>query len=144
MGPVDPEGAGDLLELSAAFLDDLHGKRMHGCVSLLHEEQGIEHDRFGEGDGQNGLDHDLCRRAGISAHRGRCAPSDDADADGCAESRQTDMQASCHLVVLSCGDVYPCASRARASSCWQIRSVNTAVNSMNTIACTRPTSSSMK
>ena len=41
--------------------------------SDLHQEQRVEHDRFGEGDGQNRLDHDLRRRAGIAADRVRRA-----------------------------------------------------------------------
>jgi len=33
-----------------------------GCINglLLHQEQGIEHDRFREGNRQDGLDQDFC------------------------------------------------------------------------------------
>ena len=40
---------------------------------LLHEEQRVEHDRFGEGDGQNRLHHDLRGRAGIASRPRRGA-----------------------------------------------------------------------
>ena len=43
-----------------------------------------------------------------------------------------------------CRGVYSPVAAGPASSWWQISSVKTAVNSMKTIACTSPTSSSMK
>src|ERR1019366_4537365 len=45
--------------------------RPGSSVPVLLKEQGVEHDRFGEGDGQDGLDQDLRRGTGIASHRFR-------------------------------------------------------------------------
>ena len=63
-------------------------------MAYLHQEQGVEHDGFGEGDGQNRLDQDLRRRAGIASHRFRGLHADETHAEGRAERRQTDVQVS--------------------------------------------------
>ena len=53
---------------------------------ILHQEQGVEHDRFSEGNGQNRLDQNLRGRAGITSHRFRSLHADQAHADGRAQA----------------------------------------------------------
>src|SRR4051794_4974896 len=105
-------------------------------MTLLHEEQRVEHDRLGERDRQDRLHHDLGGGVGIASDRRRGAEADQSDADRRAQGGQADVhtaiEGSGHHTVLS------------GSWCWQMRSVNTAVRSMKTSACTRPTSNSMK
>src|SRR5262245_56090184 len=110
---------------------------------LAHEEQRVEHDRFSEGDGQDRLDHDLRRGAGIPPDGHGCPLPDQPDADRRAQSCQADVQTSGHRYVLSVS-FQPCACTPGSSWCWQISRVKTAVSNMNTIAWTSPTSSSMK
>src|SRR4051812_38094350 len=43
------------------------GHRAQWHRRLLHEEQGVEHDRLGEGDGEDRLDQDLGGRARVAA-----------------------------------------------------------------------------
>src|ERR1700720_4003836 len=62
--------------------------------TLLHEEQSVEHDSFREGNGQDRLDQDFRRRAGIASHRLRSLHADEAHAEGRAKRRQTDVNVS--------------------------------------------------
>ena len=61
---------------------------------LFHEEQGVEHDRFCEGDGQNRLDHNLRGRAGITSHRIRSPHADQTHAYRRAQRGQTNVEVS--------------------------------------------------
>src|ERR1700738_608684 len=61
---------------------------------LLNQEQGVEHDRLRERDGQNRLHQDRCGCAGIAADGGRRAHADKSDADGRAKCCETHVKAS--------------------------------------------------
>src|SRR5262245_29281171 len=56
-----------------------------------HEEQGVEHDRFGEGDSQNRLDQDRRRRTGIASGRIGRLHADHANGECGAKGRESDM-----------------------------------------------------
>src|SRR5207237_152775 len=75
------------------------GAEPNGCRAQqsVNEEQSVEHDGFGEGNGQNGLDQDLGRGAGIAPHRRRSSHSDQTHPHRCAERRQADVNATAHL-----------------------------------------------
>jgi len=55
MGPIDTEGPGNLLDLPATLRLRHQDKCIHKPV-LPDEEQGVEDDRFGKSNGQDGLD----------------------------------------------------------------------------------------
>src|SRR5262245_7775134 len=57
-------------------------------MALPNQEQRVEHDRFGEGDSQDGLDHDLRGRAGVPPDRDRRTLTNQSDADGRTQSCQ--------------------------------------------------------
>src|SRR5262245_4614263 len=65
-----------------------HGRSWFWC---LDQEERVEHDRFGKSDGQNGLDQDLRRRAGIAPDRFRGFHADEAYTKGRAQRRKTDV-----------------------------------------------------
>jgi len=76
----------------------------------FHQEQGVEHDRFGEGNGQNRLDQDFRRGAGIAADSFRSLHTDETNARGRAKCCQTYVQVPaqfcqqrhhCHICFLS-------------------------------------------
>src|SRR5262245_43207609 len=60
--------------------------------SLLHEEQGVEHDGFREGDGQDRLHENRRGRAWISSNRLRCLHSDETYGQGGAQDRKSDVK----------------------------------------------------
>jgi hypothetical protein len=109
--PVDAERPRDRLHGAAALGDGLQREYMHGHEltssgvrradarddASPHQEERVEDDGFGQGDGENRLDHDLRRRAGIASDRGRRAHPDQSHADRGAERRQAHMQATGHL-----------------------------------------------
>ncbi len=81
--PIDAESSGDLLDraLRVGFSEQdewIHKFRLKraqsrcdsapGSIPLADQEQSVEHDGFGKRDGQNRLDQDLRRRAGIASH----------------------------------------------------------------------------
>src|SRR6476620_8055299 len=70
-------------------------------LSLFHKEEAVEHDRFCESNGQNGLNQNLCRGARIASHRVRRFHADQTHREGCAESRQADMQVPVHMLYFS-------------------------------------------
>jgi len=126
-----------------------------GNLSLSHQEEGVEHDRFGESDGQNRLDQNLRRGAGITAHGYRSSHADQTNPKSCAKRCQTNVNAPSHMVPLSfpwfpslnmiaAEESSTCAAADSSPSCWQISRVKTAHNNMKTKACTKPTSTSMK
>src|SRR6516162_6179687 len=51
------------------------------------KEESVEHDRFSESNGQNRLNHDLRRGAGVPPHRVRSSSADQTDANCCSEGR---------------------------------------------------------
>ena len=63
----------------------------------MDEEERVEHDRFRERDRENRLHQNRSRRAGIAADRGSRAHADESDADGRAEGREADVNASGHF-----------------------------------------------
>src|SRR5947209_14074264 len=66
-------------------------------AALLHEENGVEHDRFSEGNGQDRLDQNFRGRAWIASDRIRSFHSDQSHTQGCGKRRQTDVQISARL-----------------------------------------------
>src|SRR6478672_2784779 len=66
-------------------------------IELLHEEECVEHDRFREGDREDGLNQDRRRSARITADRRGGAHTDQTDANGGAQRGQTDVDAAGHL-----------------------------------------------
>src|SRR4030095_17008119 len=120
---------------------------------LLHKEQCVEHNRFSEGNGQNGLDQDLSRRAGIASHNVRSFHANHTPCNCGPERRQTYVQISVHGFVVPFSPtaviestvrppkfiIQSCTTAGPSASCWQISRVKTAVNNVNTRACTTPT-----
>src|SRR6266850_1127889 len=125
---------------------------------LLDEKQRVEHDRFRERDRKDRLNQNLCRGHRIAPHGIRSFHTDQTDCNGRTQRRQTNMQATVHIIFAlsfpSAAVVYtappstlmtqPCAATGPSVSCWQINIVNTAVNNMKTSACTKPITSSRK
>ena len=72
-GQSTPKVLAISLDLAAALLRHQSEERSRRvtCRASLHEEEGVEHDRFREGDGQNRLHQNRRRRAGIASHRFR-------------------------------------------------------------------------
>src|SRR5947208_8287524 len=66
---------------------------------LPDEEQGVEHDRFSERDGQDRLDHHRRRGAGIASHCFRSFRTDEANREGSANGRETDVQVAAHVLL---------------------------------------------
>jgi hypothetical protein len=62
-----------------------------GDVCLSHEEQGVEHDRFGESNRQDRLDENRRRRSGITPHSDGSARPDQTNPNRGAKRRQADM-----------------------------------------------------
>ena len=67
----------------------------------FHQEQGVEHDRFGEGNGQNRLDQYLRRGARISSHCIRGCHADQTNRHGCTDRCQTDVYVANHMLLPS-------------------------------------------
>ena len=61
------------------------------ALALLHEEDGVEHDGFCEGNREDRLHQNLGRRAGIAPHGLGGLHADESHADGRAERRQADV-----------------------------------------------------
>ena len=66
--------------------------------SLSRQEQGVEHDRLSEGNGQNRLDQNLRRCAGITSHGYRSCHADQTNRNGRAKRCQTNVYAANHIV----------------------------------------------
>ena len=99
MGPVHAEGRENRLGAPAINYPGLghQWKNIHhvssapGKFCLSHQEQGIEHDRFGEGNGQNRLDQNLRCSAGITSDCFRRFHADQTNPNGRAKRRQTNV-----------------------------------------------------
>src|SRR5689334_5796013 len=72
-------------------------KRPAASDSLPHQEERVEHDCFGEGNGQNGLDQYFRGGAWIASDSFRGLHADESHADRCSERCQTDMQIPGHF-----------------------------------------------
>src|SRR3954462_4804109 len=64
----------------------------------FHQEQRIEYDRLGEGNGEDRLHQHLRRRARVAADRGRGGHADQSYADGGAHGGQADVDVSAEQV----------------------------------------------
>src|SRR3954447_26389626 len=64
----------------------------------FHQEQRIEYDRFGEGDGEDRLHQHLRRRARVAADRARGGHADHSHADGGSQGGQADVDISSEQV----------------------------------------------
>ena len=124
----------------------------------LHQEQGVEHDRLSEGDGQNRLDQNLRRGAGITSHGIRSCHADQANRQRPRQSlpnQRVCCQSYRFVLPFSAATAveYVQAAEKSSSVCGSqillphaghISRVKTAHNNMKTSACTKPTSNSMK
>jgi hypothetical protein len=86
----------ELVVTAAAVSVNRHGRRDVSAAALkvsglLHEEQRVKDDGFREGDGQDGLDHDLRGGAGISSDRYRRTLANQPNPDRRAQSREADV-----------------------------------------------------
>src|SRR5262244_2667534 len=84
--------------LPTTVLDSAAFGAAPGKFSLSHQEQGVEHDRLSEGDGQNRLDQNLRRSAGITSYGFRSRHADQADRQSRAKRCQTNVYAANHIV----------------------------------------------
>src|SRR5512135_445182 len=80
---------------------------------LADEEQRVEDDRLGEGDGQDRLDEDLRGRPGVASHGVGSLHADEADGDGGAECRETNVEVADHSVLACLSLRGPSVNRAR-------------------------------
>ena len=62
------------------------------------QEDREEHDTFSEGGAQNGLNQNLRGRAGITPDRFRSLHADESDAESRAQTGETDVNATSHLI----------------------------------------------
>jgi len=67
---------------------------------LLDQEEGVEHNRFRKSNRQDGLNQNFRGGHGITSNCLRSAHSDQSNADGSAQRRQTNMQAPANMIVL--------------------------------------------
>src|ERR1051326_8426301 len=71
--------------------------RGDGETRLLHEEDRIERDGFGERHADDGLDEDFAGSAGIAANAFNGLGADETDADGGGEAAERDVNTAGHF-----------------------------------------------
>src|SRR5204863_4379354 len=91
-------------------------------LRLPHQEEGVEHDRFSERDGQDRLDQNLRCRARITSHCFRSFHADQTDSEGGAERGQANVKACGHVILLSLpvmppSNRYRCVTATSACPC---------------------------
>ena len=73
---------------------------LHATFSLFRKKERVKYDRFGEGNGQDGLDKNLRGGFGIASHGFRSFHADQTHSDGSAKRCQTHCKVSRHIAIV--------------------------------------------